>query len=218
MSRRIRVLVADDHPLALRAVRAVLEADGGFEIVAEAQTGSQVLPLIGQSQPDLLLLDLVMPGMSGLRVLELLRDRHPEVHAVLFSGCADREQIDRALLLGAKGYVLKTLAIDDLPSILRENLAGHVYFAPEGWAERVRHDAVSESGLTAKELEILAGVAEGLTNREIAKRMWLSAETVKSHLSSIYRKLGVDSRVGAARIAYEQRLVELRSDSAVGAH
>lgn len=129
-----RVLIADDHPLALMAVRTVLEADGGFEVVAEAQTGSQVLPLVGQTQPDLVLLDLAMPGVNGLRVLELLRERHPQVQAIVFSGCDDRDQIDLALRLGARGYLLKTLTITNLPAIVRENLAGHLYFAPAGWS------------------------------------------------------------------------------------
>jgi two-component system, NarL family, nitrate/nitrite response regulator NarP len=213
-----RILIADDHPIALMAVRTVLELDGGFEIVAEAQTGSQVLPLVGRTQPELVLLDLAMPGVHGLRVLELMRERFPQVQAIVFSGCDERAQIDRALRLGARGYLLKTLAIADLPSILRENLAGHLYFAPDGWAEQVQQGTIRETGLTNKELEILAGVAEGLSNREIAKRLWLSAETVKSHLSSIYRKLDVNSRVAAARVAYEEHLIDSPADRVAAAH
>jgi two-component system NarL family response regulator len=149
-----------------------------------------------------------MPGASGLWVLERLREQHPHVAAIVFSGCDEREQIDLALRLGARGYVLKTLAIANLPAIVRANLAGHLYFAPDGWAEHAQQETIRETGLTEKELDVLAAVAEGLSNREIATRLWLSAETVKTHLSSVYRKLDVNSRVAAARVAYELHLLD----------
>jgi DNA-binding NarL/FixJ family response regulator len=203
-------MLADDHPLVLVTVRGVLEGTD-YEVVAEAQSGSQVMPLISRSQPDLLLLDLGMPGVDGLHLLELLGERHPQVTVVVLSGDDNPERIQLALRLGARAYLVKTLAIAELPTLLSEIASGHVYQAPPGWAEQARRHAAADAGLTQKELEILELVAEGLKNPEIAKRLWLSPETVKTHLSSIYRKLGVNSRTAATRAALDRHLLQRSS-------
>jgi DNA-binding NarL/FixJ family response regulator len=205
----VRVMLADDHPLVPLAVRGVLE-ETEFEVVAVAQTGSQVLPLIHQAQPELLLLDLCMPGISGLRLLEQLAQRHPELPVLVLSGDDSADTIQMALRLGARAYILKTLAIAELPAVLREVTAGHVYKAPPAWAEHARAEAGRDAGLTGKELEVLALLADGLSNPQIAKQLWLSRETIKSHPTNIYRKLNVHSRTAAAKAAYELQLLDQR--------
>jgi DNA-binding NarL/FixJ family response regulator len=203
----IRILLADDHPLVLVSVRAVLE-EAEFEVVGEAQSGSQVLPLVSRTAPDVVLLDLIMPGMDGLQVLELLTRTRPGLPVIVFSACAEEEQVDLALRRGAHAYVVKTLATADLPALLRQLLSGAVFHPPAAWRELAGEGAVRAAGLSAKELAVLEGVAEGLSNREIAQRLWLSVETVKSHLSNIYRKLDVTSRTAATRVAYERQLLQ----------
>jgi DNA-binding NarL/FixJ family response regulator len=203
-------MLADDHPLVPVAVRNVFEGTE-FEIVAIAQTGGQVLPLIGRSAPDLLLLDLKMPGIDGLRVLELLHQRRVSLRVVVFSGDDDPERIATALRLGAIAYLLKTLSISDLPTLLREVGSGHVYHAPRSWVQDAHRHAVTNAGITPKEHTLLQLLAEGLSNQEIATRLWLSRETVKTHLSNVYRKLGVTSRTEAVVAAYDLHLLEPRS-------
>jgi DNA-binding NarL/FixJ family response regulator len=202
-----RILLADDHPLALLSTRTAFQ-DSEFQVVGEARNGSQVLPLIGQVDPDLVLLDLAMPGIDGIRLLELIAKRHPDLTVVVFSGCDDPEKVELALRLGARGYLLKTLAITELPALLRELLSNAVFHAPPAWAARAQNEAARDAGLSPKELEVLQALAEGLSNPEIAKRLWMSRETVKSHLSHIYRKLNASSRTAAARIAYERHLLD----------
>jgi DNA-binding NarL/FixJ family response regulator len=203
----IRVMVADDHPLVPLAVRGVF-AGTEFEVVAVAQTGSQVLPLVHQTQPELLILDLSMPGISGLRLLEQLAERHSALPVVVLSGDDRSDTIQLALRLGARAFILKTLAIVELPALLRELAAGSIYRPPAAWAEQARSHAGQDAGLTPKELEILQLVSDGLSNPQIATQLWLSRETIKSHLTSIYRKLNVTSRTQATRTAYDLHLLD----------
>jgi DNA-binding NarL/FixJ family response regulator len=204
----IRVILADDHPLVVLAVGSVLDGTE-FEVVADAQDGRQVLPLVQRLRPDLLLLDLALPGISGQHLLVRLARQHPDVSVVVFSGSEEPEYIQLALRLGARAYIVKSCAIETLPMLLREVTTGHVYRAPAGWAEDARQNVADAAGLTARELVILGLVAEGHTNPQIAGRLWLSRETVKSHLSNIYRKLGVANRAQATRTARELHLLEL---------
>jgi DNA-binding NarL/FixJ family response regulator len=200
-------MLADDHPLVPLAVRGVF-AGTEFEVVAVAQTGSQVLPLVQQTQPELLILDLSMPGIDGLRLLEQLAERHAALPVVVLSGDDRSDTIQLALRLGARAFILKTLAIVELPTLLRELAAGSIYRPPAGWVEHARRHAGRDAGLTAKELEILQLVSDGLSNPQIATQLWLSRETIKSHLSSIYRKLNVSSRTQATKAAYDLHLLE----------
>jgi DNA-binding NarL/FixJ family response regulator len=202
-------MVADDHPLVLLSVRRTLEGSE-FVVVAEAQTGSQVLPLIHQTRPDLLLLDVWMPGSDGLRLIEQLAQRSPDLRVVVFTGDDDPDLVQTALRLGARGFLLKTVAITELPALLREVTTGQASEEPSPANEPAPADSESRGGLTSKELQVLTLVVEGLSNPEIAKRLWLSRETVKSHLSSIYRKLSVGSRTQATKAAYDLHLLDQR--------
>jgi two-component system, NarL family, nitrate/nitrite response regulator NarL len=187
-------------------------AEGGFDVVGNATSGLQVAPLVARSNPDLVLLDVAMPGLDGLSCLSLLRERHPQVSVVLLTGSQDADTIERALALGASAYVAKSIDPLDLPAVLRQALEGNVYYT----TPRVRRDAVvrltlerdqeqvrRETGLSPRELEILASVSKGLSNRAIGKELFVSEQTVKFHLQRIYRKLGVANRTEATRIAHQ---------------
>ena len=199
----IKVLLADDHPLTLQGIRSALEDAGDIEIVAEAQSGSQVLPLIGQTDPDLVVLDIRMPQLDGLACLDRIRDRYPKVKVVMLSAYTDRQHIEVALKRGASAYIAKGVNPLDLASALRQALEGTVFttFIPAD-------DEESPGGLTERELAMLNALTRGLSNQAIGKEYWVTEQTVKFHLSNIYRKLGVANRTEAARFAYEHGLVE----------
>jgi DNA-binding NarL/FixJ family response regulator len=205
--RRLKLLVADDHRLMLAAVRLALQQADDIEIVGEAQAGSQVLPLVGQTNPDLVLLDIRMPGMDGLKCLQLLRERFPKVKTVVLSGVDDPQIIQSVLEGGASAYVLKTVDPQDLASAIRQAANGTVFHTLGMPAGANGDDAAKEAGLSEREVTILKELAAGCSNKQIAKQLWLAEQTIKFHLTNIYRKLGVSSRTEAVRSAYERGIV-----------
>ena len=206
--RDMRVLIADDHPLILAGVKHALEEADGFEVVAEANTGAQVLPLVSQTQPDLCLLDMRMPEMDGLTCLDRIRKRHPDVKVVILSVSTDPDIIQDVLNRGASAYIVKSVNPIDIPSALRQALDGSVFNAIGLPETRVAEDAAKAAGLTERETSILKALARGLSNDAIGKELWVAEQTVKFHLTNIYRKLNVANRTEAARYAYQQGLVE----------
>jgi DNA-binding NarL/FixJ family response regulator len=203
----IKVLLADDHRLILAGIRRALEEVEDLEVVGEAESGSQVLPLTHQTNPDLVLLDLRLPDMSGLACLDAIRQRHPEVKVVILSAFNDAEHIQAAFQRGATAYIVKSVNPVDLPSALRQALDQTVF-----QGVRVIGDVAGQAGdglgLTEREMSMLKALARGLSNQAISKEFWVTEQTVKFHLSNIYRKLGVANRTEAARFAYERGLVE----------
>ncbi len=198
---RIRVLLADDHPLIREGVRSALADVEDLEVVGEAADGRQVLPLVRSCAPDVLLLDLRLPGIDGLTCLELLTERHPALKVIVMSALLDREHIEAALTRGACSYVGKSINPLDLPSAVRQAVEGCVYnvVVSTGTDQPVQGRG---AGLTDRECTILAGVARGLSNRAIGRELWVTEQTVKFHLTNIYRKLAVKNRVEAAAAAY----------------
>ena len=202
---KLKVLLADDHPLMIAAVRSALETAKDFEIVGEAMSGSQVMPLVSSSRPDVVLIDLRLPEVDGLACLEQIRAKHPTVRVVFFSAVDEREQITRALEGGACAYLVKSIDPGDLAAVLRQALAGS-FFCLGGLDAAGANPRPNGAGLSERETEILAGVARGLSNRAIASELWLSDQTVKFHLHNIYRKLDVANRTEAARYAFDHGL------------
>ncbi len=204
--RRLKLLIVDDHSLMLAAIRLAFQDEPDIEIVGEARSGSQVLPLMNQTRADVVLLDIRMPGMDGLRCLELLRQRYPDAKVVVLSGADDSQVIQAAFQRGAAAYVLKQVDPRDLASAVRQAVKGHVLHAMGAMPQRPA-DAGRDRGLTERELSILELLGAGLSNKQIAKQLWLAEQTVKFHLTNIYRKLEVSSRTEAIRFAYQNGLV-----------
>jgi DNA-binding NarL/FixJ family response regulator len=210
-----RVVIVEDHPLMQSALEATLERANGFSVVGTATSGLQAEPLVSRTLPDLVLLDLQLPGLDGLSCLALLRERHPETTVVVLSAVEDDEVVERALSGGAAAVVRKSIAPADLPVLLLQVLMGSVHFATpriaravvtqasrQSQLDQARTEVCGETGLTARELEVLEAVARGLPNRAVAEELFLSDQTVKRHLRKVYRKLGVANRTEAAMTAY----------------
>ena len=207
-SRRLRILLADDHQLILDGIRnALQEAGEEFEIVGEATRGSQVLPLVKRTQPDVVMLDLRMPEVDGLVCLDQIKRHHPGTKVIVLSVSAERSLIDNVLKRGASAYIVKSVNPVDLPAVIRQAVEGTVYTAI-GLPDDVSSRTAKAAGLTERELAILTALAHGLSNAAIANQLWLAQQTVKFHLTNIYRKLGVTNRTEAARYAYQQGLIE----------
>ncbi|HEX5469320.1 MAG TPA: response regulator transcription factor [Gaiellaceae bacterium] len=197
----MRLLIADDR-LTIEGIRRALDGAEGIEVVAETYSGADVLPLLEQTRPDMLLLDIRMPGLDGFATLDKIRTRHPKTTVVVLSALNDPEQVHGALSRGAAGYVAKSVDPANLPAVLREAVAGNVHYALTAPVVRSR----DERGLTEREHAILRAVARGLSNQAIARELWLSEQTVKFHLHNVYRKLALRNRTEAARYAYENGL------------
>ena len=211
-----RVVIVEDHPLMLSAIREILEHADGFFVVGTANSGLQVEPLVSRTKPDLVLLDLQLPGLDGLSCLALLREHHPDTTVIVFSGLDEQESIDKALSGGAAAYVSKSITPSDIPAVIRQAWNGTVHFASpqvsraavvQAGRQSQVTEARRETGLTARELEVLEAVARGLSNRAVGKELFLSDQTVKFHLHKIFRKLRVTNRTEATRMAYEIGLV-----------
>jgi DNA-binding NarL/FixJ family response regulator len=199
----------------LDALRVALAELDDFEIVGEASSGAEVLPLVARTSPELVVLDFRMPGMDGLTCLDRLRKRHPNVRVAMLSADDDAAVIGAALERGANAYILKSIDPGDLPAALRQAVRQTVFHAAPR-TEELDAGAESEAGLSPSELKVLKAMMLGRSNKEIARELWLSDQTVKFHLRNIYRKLGVANRTEAARHAYQHGIVRnpyLDSDS-----
>ena len=199
---QIKVLIADDHPLVIAGIRRTLEQNDDIEIVGEAHSGPELMQLVERRSPDLVLMDLRMPGVIGTQAIERLHEARPDLKMVVLSACDDRPSIDAALGAGAHAYIVKSVNTSDIASVIRQASGGAVFHAP-----RVSQPVVQEAPdlpvLTERERAILTAVAAGMTTATISKDLWVSEHTVKFHLTNIYRKLGVPNRAGAVRYAFE---------------
>jgi DNA-binding NarL/FixJ family response regulator len=203
--RTLRVVMVDDHRLMLDALLLALRDAEGLELVGETNEGRKALPLVAEAKPDVVLLDFRMPDMDGLAVLDRIRKHYPEIKVIMLSGSDDPELIQDALRRGASAFILKQIDPADLPAAIRQAVEGTIYSAI-GRTEETNGGS-NTSGLTPKELDVLNRLARGLSNKEISKELWLSEQTIKFHLTNIYRKLGVSNRTEATRYAYQQGIV-----------
>ncbi len=195
----LRVLLADDHPLMLAAFRRVFGRCDDFEVVGEVRRGSQVLPALTSSQPDVLLLDVRMPELDGIACLQRLRRRGYALPVVVVSSYADDAQVEAARTAGASAYVVKTVDPAELLGIVRAAATGAEFVAIRPVEATVGDGTAT---LSEREVTVLAALAEGLSNKEIGQTLLVSEQTVKFHLRNIYRKLDVASRTEAVRWAY----------------
>ncbi len=212
MSDPIRILVADDHLIIRQGLRLILETEAGFELVGEAADGAEAVQLCVELKPDVVLMDLRMPGMDGLTAIERLRAKQPQIAVVILTTFNEDDLMMRGLRAGAKGYLLKDTDRETLFNTLRAAARGETLLKPEIVARVLSNvgetpTSPAYSDLTERELEVLTGVAQGERSKEIALHLGITERTVKAHLASIYNKLGVDSRAAAIAIAAQKGLL-----------
>lgn len=217
-ARRIRLVIADDHPIFLKGLRALLESEPGYEIVGEARNGAEAVQLAQTLKPDVLLLDVAMPGVTGLGALEKLAAAAVNVKTILLTAAIEKSAVVTALQLGARGVVLKESATQVLFKCIQAVMRGQYWVGSEGVAgliEALREMMAGgedqarkkQFGLTKRENEIVAAIVSGLANRDIAKKFTISEDTVKHHLTNIFDKTGVSSRLELALFAVHHKLV-----------
>lgn len=215
MTDTIHILVADDHPVVRDGLVAILGTQPDFAVVGEAGTGLEVLEQIPHLQPDVLLLDLEMPALDGVGVLEQLQERGTAVRAIVFTAFDTDERILGAVKAGAQGYLLKGVPRQELFNAIRVVHSGGSLLQPVVASKLLRQVSQQHQPpqmvetLTPRELEVLRLVAQGLQNKEIASALVISERTVKFHVSSIMGKLGAGNRTEAVSIAAQQGLIEL---------
>ncbi len=206
----IRILIADDHLIIRQGLRLILETEDGFELVGEAADGAEALRLCAELHPEVVLMDLRMPGMDGLTAIERLHAEMPEIAVVILTTFNEDDLMLRGLRAGAKGYLLKDTSREALFNAIRAAARGETLLAPDilvrllNRAETPSQPAAGSINLTDREREVLAAVARGERSKEIAYRLGISERTVKAHLASIYNKLGVDLRAAAIAVAAQK--------------
>jgi len=206
----MRILLADDHPAIRAGIRGALE-EAGFQVVGEASSGEEALRLVEELRPDVLVLDVVMPGVNGVEVARALREKFPHLHILALSAYWDDEYVFGLLQAGAKGYVLKEEAVERIVDAVRVVAGGGTWLSEKVQARVMERAAREEAEpvLTERELEVLRLMAEGKGNREIAEALCVAERTVKYHVNSIYSKLGVTSRVEAVIYAIRKGWVRV---------
>jgi two-component system nitrate/nitrite response regulator NarL len=203
----IRILIADDHAIFRDGLKRLLATQEDFHVIAEASDGKEAIALAIELQPDVLLLDLAMPRVPGMEVLRELGHQELPLRIILLTAAIQPFAVTSALQLGARGIVLKASPPELLLKSIRAVCEGQFWVGSEpvpGWARGAQPS--TDFGLTSREVEIISAIKEGNSNREIAGKLAISEETVKRHLSNIYGKLGVSSRLELAVLASEQRL------------
>lgn len=209
--KSIRILIADDHLIIRQGIRLILETEPGFDLVGEANDGTEAVKLAKELQPDVILMDLRMPGMDGLQAIEQLRLQMPQIAVVILTTYNEDRLMLNGLRAGARGFLLKDVDRQTLFNTLRAAARGEVLLSPEFMTRVITKandpgSAKAADGLelTAREHEILAAVARGERSKEVALHLGISERTVKAHLASIYNKLGVDSRAAAIAAAAQR--------------
>jgi DNA-binding NarL/FixJ family response regulator len=205
-----RIVLADDHVLFRQALRQLLDTEADFQVVGEAANGQEAIDLVLAEQPDVVLMDLNLPEVDGVTATQLLHDRCPAAHVVISSENDADSSMVSAIRAGAIGYLCKTATIPDLLQTIVAAAQGQVTFSAAASARLVQelHAPVDEpEHLTGRELEVLTCIAQGLSNKEIAWKLRISEKTVKSHVSTILGKFGMESRTQAALYATRRGLV-----------
>ena len=215
-----RIVVADDHPVVRFGVKNMLLGEPGFEVVGEAADGEEAITETIELEPDILLLDMAMPKLPGLEAMRAIMSRSPRVKIILLTSTISTQQIIEALQIGARGIVLKDSVAGDLGESIRAVMSGDYWIGGQRVVNLLAalHDLMQQAaavpekktyGLTPRELEVVTCIVEGCSNKDIAKQFTISEETVKRHLSNVFDKTGVSTRLELALFAISHKLVDI---------
>ena len=206
----IRILLVDDHAVVRSGLSKFLMVNKDLELVAEASDGAEAVQMAGLHKPDVILMDLMMPGMDGITATREIHQKYPQIKIIALTSFSEQNMVQGALQAGAYGYLQKNVPAADLGNAIRSAYAGRITLSPEALQVLANAGAqphIQGNELTGRERDVLKGMVAGLNNNEIAEKLFISLGTVKFHISNIFQKLGVDSRVEAVKMAIEQKLV-----------
>ena len=204
---QIRILCVDDHPLLRKGIRTVITAEPDMALIAEASSGQEAIELFRKHKPDVTLMDLRLPGMSGIDTLVAIRTDFPEARIIILTTFEGDVEVQRALQAGARGYMLKTMPSEDMVGTIRQIHSGKKRVPAEIAAHLAEH--YSDDALTGREVEVLRHMARGGRNRDIAEALFISEHTVKVHIQHIMEKLGAKDRTEAVAIGARRGVIQL---------
>jgi NarL family two-component system response regulator LiaR len=210
MKNVVRVMLVDDHTVVRRGLGAVLEVSDDMSLVGEASDGEEAIQLCERLQPDVILMDLLMPKMDGIAATKAIHERWPKVRIIALTSYKDKEYVEGVLRAGATSYLLKNVSADEIIATINRAVAGQPSLSPEAaqvLIQNVNDPPPPKYEMTERELEILAHMVEGKSNNDIADTMFISKSTVKFHVSNVLSKLGVSSRTEAVALAIRNNLV-----------
>ncbi|HEY5530797.1 MAG TPA: response regulator transcription factor [Candidatus Anoxymicrobiaceae bacterium] len=209
----IKVLIVDDHNLVREGLKAVFDQGDEVEVVGEAGSGEEALEMVGKVVPDVILMDISMPGMNGIQATKMIRENYPSAKVVMLTMLDQEGYVYEAVKAGATGYMLKNTSSDDLVHAIQTVFDGKALLHPDATAQLLKefvtladHKA-KDYGLSAREMEVMQLLSEGNTNKEIAKALWISEQTVKTHVAHIFDKLGTSDRTETVATALRNGLV-----------
>ena len=209
----IKVLIVDDHKLVREGLKAVFDQGDEVQVVGEAGSGDEALELVDKVKPDVVLMDISMPGMNGIQATKLIRERHPDAKIVMLTMLDQEGYVYEAVKAGATGYMLKNTSSDDLVHAIQTVFEGKALLHPDATAQLLKEfvsladNKAKDYGLSSREMEVLQLLSQGNTNKEIAKALWISEQTVKTHVAHIFDKLGTSDRTETVATALRNGLV-----------
>ncbi len=208
----MRVLIVDDHPVTRDGLRTAFGTAEDVDVVGEASSGEEAIRAVEENRPEVVFMDVRMPGMNGIQATRLIKERHPDTKVILFTIDESRASVAEAIQAGVSGYLLKDAGIDELVNAARQAMQGKAVIHPsltQAFIEEVQLvDRPPGAPLSPREIEILQKIAYGATTKEVADQLGISFHTVKTHLERIFEKLGANDRAQAVAIAIRQGLVE----------
>lgn len=205
----IKLIIVDDHAVVRSGLSKFLKVNKDFQLLAEASDGEEAVQLVSLHKPDVVLMDLMMPGMDGVAATREIHKKYPQVKVIALTSFSEQNMVNGALQAGAIGYLQKNVTAAELANAIRSACAGKMTLSPEAvqvLAESAAQPQIPGNQLTERERDVLRCMVNGSNNQEIAEELVISLGTVKFHVSNIFQKLGVDSRVEAVKVALEQKL------------